>query len=73
VPTNGWRQAILAQCLGSTAVRASHSMVFSRADALFKELLQARAHHTLDKTFRRFIAPELLVLDDFGLQRLTAR
>src|SRR6266536_3663037 len=69
----GVGKTMLAQCLGSAAVRAGHSVVFTRADALFKELLQARADHTLDKTFRRFIAPELLLLDDFGLQRLTAQ
>jgi DNA replication protein DnaC len=69
----GVGKTMLAECLGSAAVRAGHSVVFTRADALFKELLQARADHTLDKTFRRFIAPELLVLDDFGLQRLTAQ
>src|SRR5579864_961914 len=66
-------KTMLAQCLGSAAVRAGHSVVFTRVDALFKELLQACADHTLDKTFRRFIAPELLLLDDFGLQRLTAQ
>ena len=64
---------MLAQCLGSAAVRAGHSVVFTRADALFKELLQARADRTFDKAFRRFLAPELLVLDDFGLQRLSAQ
>jgi DNA replication protein DnaC len=69
----GVGKTMLAQCLGSAAVRAGHSVVFTRADALFRELLQARADHTLDKTFRRFIAPELLVIDDFGLQRLTAQ
>ena len=69
----GVGKTMLAQCLGSAAVRAGHSVVFTRADALFKELLQARADHTFDKVFRRFLAPELLVLDDFGLQRLSAQ
>jgi DNA replication protein DnaC len=69
----GVGKTMLAQCLGSAAVRGGHSVVFTRADALFRELLQTRADHTLDKIFRRFIAPELLVIDDFGLQRLTAQ
>jgi len=47
--------------------------VFTRADALLKVLHQARADHSFDKAFRRFLAPELLVLDDFGLQRLSAQ
>jgi DNA replication protein DnaC len=64
---------MLVQCLGSAAVRAGHSVVFTRAATFFKELLQSRADHTFDKVFRRFLAPELLVLDDFGLQRLSAQ
>jgi len=48
---------MLAQCLCSAAVRAGHSVLLTRADALFKELLQARADHTFDKVFRRFLAP----------------
>ena len=69
----GVGKTFLAQALGATAVRAGHSVVFTRADALLKELHQARADHTLDKAFRRFLAPELLIVDDFGLQRLSAQ
>jgi len=69
----GVGKTMLAQCLGAAAVRAGHSVVFIRADALLKELHQARADHTLDKAFRRFLAPELLIVDDFGLQRLSAQ
>jgi DNA replication protein DnaC len=69
----GVGKTFLAQALGATAVRAHHSVVFTRADALLKELLQARADHTLDRAFRRFLAPELLILDDFGLQRFSAQ
>ena len=69
----GVGKTMLAQCLGAAAVRAGHSVVFTRADALLKELHQARADHTLDKAFRRFLAPELLIVDDFGLQRLSGQ
>jgi DNA replication protein DnaC len=46
---------------------------FPGDSTLLKDLHQARADHTFDKAFRRFLAPELLVLDDFGLQRLSAQ
>jgi DNA replication protein DnaC len=69
----GVGKTMLAQCLGAAAVRAGHSVAFTRADALLKELFQARADHSLDKAFRRFLAPELLIVDDFGLQRLSAQ
>jgi DNA replication protein DnaC len=64
---------MLAQCLGTTAVRAGFDVLFSRADVLLKELAQARVDHTFEKTFRRFLAPDLLIVDDFGLRRLSAQ
>lgn len=69
----GVGKTMLAQCLGATTVRAGHSVVFVRADALLKELGQARADHSFEKVFRRYLAPELLIIDDFGLHRLTAQ
>src|SRR6266496_115095 len=41
--------------------------------SLLKELGQARADHTFEPVFRRYLAPELLIVDDFGLHRLTAQ
>ncbi len=69
----GVGKTFLAQALGAAAVRAGHSVLFSRADRLLKELAQARADHTFEAVFRRYLAPELLVLDDFGLHRLSAQ
>jgi DNA replication protein DnaC len=36
-------------------------------------LAQARVDHTLEKTFRAFLAPDLLILDDLGLHRLNGQ
>jgi len=69
----GVGKTMLAQCLGTAAVRAGRSVRFMRADALLKELGQARADHSFEPTFRRYLAPELLIVDDFGLHRLTAQ
>jgi DNA replication protein DnaC len=54
-------------------VRSGYSVRFTRADAFFRTLAQSRVDHTAEKTFRSFLAPDLLILDDFGLQRLTAQ
>ncbi|TAK20111.1 MAG: hypothetical protein EPO26_18615 [Chloroflexota bacterium] len=54
-------------------VCAGHSVLFTRADALLRDLSQARADHTLAKTFRAYLTPDLLIVDDFGLHRLTAQ
>lgn len=69
----GVGKTLLAQCLGSASVRAGHSVVFVRADALLAELGQARADRTYEKVFRRYLAPDLVILDDFGLRRLSAQ
>ncbi|MGE3272397.1 MAG: ATP-binding protein, partial [Chloroflexota bacterium] len=67
----GVGKTFLAQALGSAATRAGHAVLFRRADVLLRELSQARADHSFEAVFRRYLAPDLLLLDDFGLQRLT--
>ncbi len=69
----GVGKSFLAQALGYAAVRAGHSVRFIRADAFFRTLAQARVDHTLEKTLRSFLNPDLLIIDDFGLQKLTAQ
>jgi DNA replication protein DnaC len=64
----GVGKTMLAQSLGTASVRAGHSVLFIRAD-----LGQARADRTYDRVFRRYLAPDLVILDDFGLRRLTAQ
>jgi DNA replication protein DnaC len=34
-------------------------------------MAQSRVDHTADKTFRSFLVPDLLIIDDLGLHRLT--
>lgn len=69
----GVGKSFLAQAIGYAAVRAGHSVRFSRADVFFRTLAQSRVDHTLEKTFRSFLGPDLLILDDFGLQKLTVQ
>jgi DNA replication protein DnaC len=35
-----------------------------------QQLHQSRADHSTDKVFRRLLAPDLLIIDDFALRRL---
>lgn len=69
----GVGKSFLAQALGYAVVRTGHSVRFSRADAYFRALAQARVDHTIEKTFRSFLTPDLLILDDFGLQRMSTQ
>jgi len=69
----GVGKSFLAQALGYAAARAGHNVRFTRADVYFRTLAQARVDHTIEKAFRSFLIPDLLIMDDFGLQRLTAQ
>jgi DNA replication protein DnaC len=69
----GVGKTFLAQALGYAAIRAGYAVRFMRADQFFVTLAQARVDHTLEKAFRSFLAPDLLILDDLGLHRLTAQ
>jgi DNA replication protein DnaC len=69
----GVGKSFLAQALGYAAARTGHNVRFTRADVYFRTLAQARVDHTIEKTFRSFLAPDLLIMDDFGLQRLTTQ
>ena len=69
----GVGKSFIAQALGNAAVRAGYSVRFIHADDFFKTMNQARADNSVDKTFRSFLSPDLLILDDLGLHRLTGQ
>jgi DNA replication protein DnaC len=69
----GVGKTFLASALGHAACRAGHQVLFLRADRMFQWLHQSRADHSTEKMLRRLLAPDLLVVDDFGLRRLTAQ
>jgi DNA replication protein DnaC len=66
----GVGKTLLACALGHAACRTGRRVLFLRADQLLKELRQARADHSKDKALRKLLAPDLLIVDDFGLRRL---
>ena len=63
-------KSFLAQALGYAAVKSGHSVRFVRADRFFGDMARARLDASLERTFRSYLAPDLLILDDMGLQRL---
>ena len=73
----GVGKSFLAQALGYAAVRAGHTVRFSHADDYFRTMAQARVDNSLERTFRSYfrsyLTPDLLILDDLGLHRLTAQ
>jgi DNA replication protein DnaC len=68
----GVGKTFLASALGHTACRAGYEVLFLRADRLFALLHQSRADHSTERALRRLLAPDVLIVDDFGLRRLDA-
>ena len=67
----GVGKSFMAQALGFTAIRAGYTVRFVHSDDFFRAMAQARVDNSVDRTFRSFLAPDLLILDDLGLHRLT--
>jgi DNA replication protein DnaC len=68
----GVGKTFLACALGHAACRADRDVLFLRADRLFQGLHQSRADHSTERALRRLLAADLLIVDDFGLRRLSA-
>jgi len=69
----GVGKSFLAQALGYSAVRAGHTVRFIHADDFFRAMNQARVDNSLERAFRSFLTPDLLILDDLGLHRFTGQ
>jgi DNA replication protein DnaC len=68
----GLGKSYLACALGQKACREGFSVAYRRASRLFDELAQARADGTYPLLLRRFAKTQLLIIDDFGLEVLSA-
>lgn len=68
----GLGKSYLACALGQKACRQGFTVAYRRALRLFDELAQARADGTYQSLLRRFAKTQVLILDDFGLEILTA-
>jgi DNA replication protein DnaC len=62
-----------AQALGHSACRAGHHVRYSKVAKLLLALHQSRADNSFERELRSWLAPDLIVLDDFGLRKLTAQ
>ncbi len=62
-----------AQALGHSACRAGHHVRYSKVAKLLLALHQSRADNSFERELRTWLAPDLIILDDFGLRKLTAQ
>jgi DNA replication protein DnaC len=66
----GVGKTFIANALAHSSCRRGHKVLMLRATAMFKKLLQSRADNSYERELRKLISPDLLIIDDFGLQRL---
>jgi DNA replication protein DnaC len=57
----------LAVALGLRAIEHGYGVYFVRAQDLLEDLRRAQAEHRLDRRLRIYLAPKLLIIDEFGL------
>ncbi len=68
----GVGKTFLASALGHSACRSGYKVSFLRADLMLKMMHQSKADNSTEKALRSLLAPDLLIVDDFGLHRLNA-
>jgi len=61
----------LAQALGHQACRQGYSVLFTKANRLLSDLGGGRADDTWENRLRRYLKPDLLIIDDFALKEFT--
>jgi DNA replication protein DnaC len=68
----GVGKTFVAQGLGVAACRQQRSVLFTKTSSLLTDLAGGRVDGSYQVRLRRYLAPSLLILDDFGLREYTA-
>lgn len=66
----GVGKTFLAHALGHLACQQGYEVMALRSDRMLKILKQARLDRTYDEEMDKFLAVDLLILDDFGLDAM---
>jgi DNA replication protein DnaC len=67
----GVGKTFLAAALGHSVCRTRKNVLFIRGEVMLRQLRQSRGDNSTERLMRRLIAVDLLIIDDFGLRRLT--
>lgn len=70
VGPSGVGKSHLAQALGHRACMAGQTVMYTSAHQMFRQLRSARADRSFDRMMLRYTNPNLLIIDDLGLQSL---
>ncbi len=67
----GVGKTVLARHLAFSALKAGHSVLFTRADKMFDKLKLSTIDGSHDRVLRYYLKYDLLVVDDFAIRSLT--
>lgn len=67
----GVGKSFIAQALGTAACRQGRRVLFSKTSAVLADLAGGRADGSWPTRLRRYLSPELLILDDFAMREYT--
>lgn len=68
----GVGKTFVAQALGLAACRQQRRVLFTKTAAFLTDLAGGRADGSWQPRLRRYVAPDVLILDDFALREYTA-
>jgi len=63
----------VAQAIGHAACRQGRSVLFDKTARVLSDLGAGHLDATWERRLRRYLAPDLLILDDFGLRAFSER
>ena len=69
----GTGKSHLCQAIGYQAIKAGHTVLYRSIFDVVRDFLQDEALVGQDKTLARYLKPDLLIIDDFGLKQLPKR
>jgi len=61
----------LAQALGHEACRRGYTTLFVKSAKMLRSLFAARADQSWERRLKKYVKPDLLIIDDFGLTTLS--
>jgi DNA replication protein DnaC len=67
----GVGKSFIAQALGVAACRHGRRVLFTKTNAVLADLAGGRADGSWQTRLRRYLGPELLILDDFAMREYT--
>lgn len=67
---SGTGKSHIAMSLGLLACGREYRVRYTSCPGMLNDLYAALADHTLDKTLRRYVNPDLLIIDDLGTEKV---